>query len=70
MSGVRRRTKYRKGTMRSVEDEFPEPAENECIVRAMASRGNNLFEVRVRTRRASFVRLRPISLYIFLLFSQ
>ena len=47
MSGVRRRTKYRKSTMRSVTDEFPEPDENEYIVMALGSRGSNIFEVRM-----------------------
>ena len=47
MSGVRRRTKYRKSTLRSVTDEFPEPDENEYIVMALGSRGSNIFEVRI-----------------------
>ena len=47
MSGVRRRTKYRKSTLRSVTDEFPEPDENEYIVMALGSRGSNIFEVRM-----------------------
>ncbi len=46
MAGVRRRTKYRKSTMKSVEEEFPEPQEGEYIVMALASRGDNIFEAR------------------------
>lgn len=47
MAGVRRRTKYRKAVTRAAEEDFPEPeGENEHIVRAIASRGDNHFEVR------------------------
>jgi len=47
MAGVRRRTKYRKNTVKSVEDEFPVPGENEMIVRVTASRGDNIFEIEI-----------------------
>jgi len=45
MSGVRRKTKYRKGVEADVLDSFPEPQEGEQIVRVVTSRGGNLLEV-------------------------
>jgi len=45
MSGVRRKTKYRKGVEEDVLNSLPEPKENEAVVRVVASRGGNLIEV-------------------------
>jgi len=45
MSGVRRKTKYRKSVEADVLDSLPEPLEDEEIVRVVASRGGNLIEV-------------------------
>jgi hypothetical protein len=55
MAGVRRRTKYRKSTLKSVTDELPEPAEDEYIAMALGSRGSNIFEVRSTSRIPSLV---------------
>lgn len=46
MSGSGRRTNYRKGVTKNVLYGTPEPQENEHIVRVLALRGSNLFEVR------------------------
>jgi probable RNA-binding protein EIF1AD len=45
MSGVRRKTKYRKGVEEDVLHSLPEPKEGESIVRVVAPRGGNLVEV-------------------------
>jgi hypothetical protein len=45
MSGAGRRTCYRKGVTAQVLYGDPEPKENECIVKVVERRGNNLFEV-------------------------
>lgn len=45
MSGVRRKTKYRKNVETDVLDSLPEPADGEEVVRIVCSRGGNLLEV-------------------------
>jgi len=45
MSGLGRRTHYRKHLTDSVWNDFPEPGENELIVKVMASRGSNQFDI-------------------------
>jgi translation initiation factor IF-1 len=46
MSGAGRKSAYRKGVTKKVLYGDPEPKENEQIVRVVALRGSNLFEVR------------------------
>ncbi|TMW55101.1 hypothetical protein Poli38472_013863 [Pythium oligandrum] len=45
MSGSGRKSAYRKGVTKKVLYDHPEPRENEAIVRVVALRGSNLFEV-------------------------
>ncbi|CAI5723974.1 unnamed protein product [Peronospora destructor] len=45
MSGSGRKSAYRKGVTKRVLYDYPEPTENELIVRVTALRGTNLFEV-------------------------
>lgn len=45
MSGSGRKTTYRKGVTKRVLYGDPEPKEHEQIVRVVALRGSNLFEV-------------------------
>lgn len=45
MSGVKRRTAYRKAVTDAVSDTFPELGPTECVVRVVRSQGSNLFEV-------------------------
>ena len=45
MAGVKRRSKYRKNVQDQVLHAFPEPQENEAIVKVTGNRGSNLFEV-------------------------
>jgi probable RNA-binding protein EIF1AD len=57
MSGVRRKTKYRKSVETDVLDSLPEPKEGEQIVRVVASRGGNLIEVETQDGLHSLCRL-------------
>jgi len=45
MSGVKRRTKYRKQVESDVLDSFHKPEENQAIVRIVQSHGSNILEV-------------------------
>ena len=45
MSGAKRKTAYRKSVESSVLNDFPEPGENEVIVRVVESRGGNMLLV-------------------------
>ena len=45
MSGVKRRTGYRKTVTTDALDAFPEPSENECVAKIVGTRGGSLFEV-------------------------
>ena len=47
MSGLGRRTHYRKHLTDSVLYDYPEPAANECIAKIMATRGSNQFDIRI-----------------------
>jgi probable RNA-binding protein EIF1AD len=57
MSGVRRKTKYRKSVESDVLDSFPEPKDSEQVVRVVASRGGNLIEVETPDGARSLCRL-------------
>mmetsp|Transcript_1869 Transcript_1869/g.2870 ORF Transcript_1869/g.2870 Transcript_1869/m.2870 type:complete len:186 (-) Transcript_1869:223-780(-) len=45
MSGLGRRSHYRKHLTDSVLNDFPEPGENELIVKVLATRGSNQFDI-------------------------
>jgi translation initiation factor IF-1 len=45
MSGLGRRTQYRKHLTDSVLNDFPEPGDNQFIARVLATRGGNQFEI-------------------------
>jgi probable RNA-binding protein EIF1AD len=47
MSGLGRRTHYRKHLTDSVLYDFPEPASNECIAKVISTRGSNQFDVQL-----------------------
>jgi len=57
MSGVRRKTKYRKSVENDVLNALPEPKEGEAVVRVVASRGGNLIEVETGDGSRSLCRL-------------
>ena len=46
MSGMKRRSKYRKNITSEAES-LSEPAEGQSVVMVTASRGNNMFDVRL-----------------------
>lgn len=45
MSGVKRRTKYRKNITQETYNGTPSPTEDQVIVQVKGSRGGNIFEV-------------------------
>lgn len=45
MSGLGRRTHYRKHLTDSIIYDFPEPGENECLAKVVATRGSNQFDI-------------------------
>jgi probable RNA-binding protein EIF1AD len=45
MSGLGRRTHYRKHLTDSIIYDFPEPGENECVAKVVATRGSNQFDI-------------------------
>jgi len=47
MSGVKRRTAYRKAVTDAVTDTFPEPSASERVVQVLRSHGSNILEVSV-----------------------
>lgn len=47
MSGLGRRTHYRKHLTDSVLYDYPEPASNECIAKIIATRGSNQFDIQL-----------------------
>ncbi len=47
MSGLGRRTHFRKHLTDSVLYDYPEPAANECIAKIIATRGSNQFDIRI-----------------------
>ena len=47
MSGLGRRTHYRKHLTDSVLYDYPEPASNECIAKIIATRGSNQFDIQI-----------------------
>lgn len=57
MSGVRRKTKYRKSVESDVLDSLPDVKEDEAIVRVVTSRGGNLVEVETATGLHALCRL-------------
>ena len=57
MSGVRRKTKYRKAVQSDILDSLPEPKENEEVVRISELRGGNLVEVETMNGSKSLCRL-------------
>lgn len=57
MSGVRRKTKYRKGVEEEVFNSLPEPSGEEVVVRVVAPRGGNLVEVESSDGTKSLCRL-------------
>ena len=45
MAGLGRRTHYRKHLTDSIIHDFPEPGDNECIAKVVATRGSNQFDI-------------------------
>ena len=58
MSGMKRRSKYRKNITSEAES-LSEPAEGQSVVMVTASRGNNMFDVRLLSYSHICWRIRP-----------
>ena len=54
MAGLGRRSHYRKHLTDAVLHDFPEPQENECIAKVVATRGGNQFDVLVAANGSTF----------------
>eukprot|EP01029_Cantina_marsupialis_P027573 TRINITY_DN773035_c0_g1_i1.p2 TRINITY_DN773035_c0_g1~~TRINITY_DN773035_c0_g1_i1.p2 ORF type:complete len:190 (+),score=43.37 TRINITY_DN773035_c0_g1_i1:60-572(+) len=57
MSGVKRRTGYRKNVTNDYLDSFPEPNETQSVVVVNGTRGSNIFEVTTETGEVSLALL-------------
>eukprot|EP00949_MAST-11_sp_MAST-11-sp1_P000914 g914.t1 len=57
MSGVKRRTAYRKNVEREVLDDLPEMEEGHCIVQVVQSHGGNIFETKAPDGSTTLARL-------------
>jgi probable RNA-binding protein EIF1AD len=57
MSGLGRRTHYRKHLTDSVLYDFPEPASNECIAKVISTRGSNQFDVQLAKEKSQIRRI-------------
>ena len=57
MSGIKRRSNYRKSVTQSFLDDLPLPEEDEFIAKINHSRGGNIFEVTLQTNEVSLALL-------------